>query len=252
MNIERYYYLLVNLACLTLPLIFSFHPRIKFYKNWKALVYGLLVMMLIFIPWDILFTSLKVWGFNTQYITGTFIFNLPLEELLFFICIPYACMFTYHCLNIFLQDKPLPFILKKLAWMFAYASIIIAIIYYDRYYTFISHIFCGLLLFYHLIFLKSKYLENFILTYLILIIPFVISNGILTGIKFWEYSLINTNPENIIQNIVWYDNLENLRFRLFTMPVDDLSFGLTMLLIVTTVYEWQLHRTKMKIPGSIG
>jgi len=38
---------------------------------------------------------------------------------------------------------------------------------------------------------------------------------------------------------VWYDNAENLGIRLFTIPIDDISYGFFMLLLVTSVYEWE-------------
>ena len=57
---------------------------------------GLLIMDSIYIIWDILFTYLGVWGFNNKYLIGYNIFNLPLEEWLFFICIPYASLFIHY------------------------------------------------------------------------------------------------------------------------------------------------------------
>ena len=75
------------------------------------------------------------------------------------------------------------------------------------------------------------------LVFLIIFVPFIISNGILTGIDFWNYEFINTNPEAIKEKIVWYNNSHNLGLRLFTMPVDDIAYGLTMLLLTVTVFE---------------
>ena len=50
-------YLWLDLGSLAIPLLFSFHPKIKFYRKWPSILPGILVMMLIFIPWDIYFTA---------------------------------------------------------------------------------------------------------------------------------------------------------------------------------------------------
>ena len=81
----KFLYLFLNLGSIIIPFIFSFHPKIKFYSKWKSLLIGIIVMMSIFIPWDILFTNHRIWGFNEKYTTGYKILNLPIEEWLFFI-----------------------------------------------------------------------------------------------------------------------------------------------------------------------
>ena len=84
-----YLYLLLNLGSLSIPLIFSFHPKLKFFKHWKSLGIGILISMLIFIPWDVFFTINGIWGFNSNYYLGTNLFSLPIEEWLFFLIIPF-------------------------------------------------------------------------------------------------------------------------------------------------------------------
>lgn len=239
MNINtHYYYILVNLGCFIVPFIFSFHPRLKFYKNWKPFLAGTLVMSAVFIPWDMYFTARGIWGFNAKYISGIFIGNLPLEECLFFFCIPYACLYTYHCFSIFLdQQLRLPRLFNRLGWVFAAVCIGVAVIYHDRAYTVVTHTLCALLLLLHLVVFKSAYLGKFLMVFMVLLLPFLASNGVLTGTAFWQYPFINLHPDAITEPIVWYNNNQNLGVRLWTMPVDDLSYGLTMLLLVATVYE---------------
>lgn len=234
----KWYYIFVNLACFVVPFIFSFHPKLKFYLKWKAFILGVLAMMAIFIPWDVYFTSQGIWGFNTKYTTGYFLGNLPIEEWFFFMCIPYACLFTYHCIGVLIKNVPFGIFLKILAWCFAVGSLVIAVIYHKRWYTFTAHLLCGIFLLAHLLWLKSRYLTRFMFVFILILPFFLASNGVLTGVDFWNYPFINTNPEAITEKIVWYNNAHNLGVRLFTMPVDDLAYGLTMLLLCVTVFEW--------------
>lgn len=233
----HWYYLLVNLGCLIVPFIFSFHPKLKFYKQWKAFAIGVIVMMAIFIPWDIFFTAKGIWGFNEKYTCGIFFQGLPIEEWLFFICIPYACVYTYHCFSILLKTIPASKFFHYLAWFAAVVNLIIAIVYHERWYTFSAHLLCSALLFYHLLIKKSKFLSLFMFMYVIILVPFILSNGVLTGIDFWQYPIINFDVENIHEKIVWYNNEHNLRLRTFSVPIDDIAYGLAMLLLTITVYE---------------
>lgn len=235
--IDQLLYMMVNLGCLSIPFIFSFHPKLNFYKKWRPFAIGTFSMLVVFVLWDMLFTSMGIWGFNDTYLTGIYIGNLPLEEVLFFVCIPYACVFTYHCISIFTVKKPLSNLFLVATWIIAIACIIVGIFHFDKWYTATTHFICAAFLLFHLLVLKSKYLKTFMFTFTILLLPFILSNGVLTGITFWEYPLINTNVSQVSDMIVWYNNAENLGIRIFTMPVDDLSYGLTMLFLVVTIYE---------------
>lgn len=234
---EKYTYLLVELSCIAVPLISSFHPKIQFFVAWKSLMVAILGMMALFIPADILFTHWGVWGFQEKYTLGIFFFNLPIEEYLFFICIPYASVFTYYCLRKLLPASRTYNMFTSIAWVYLFLNLFIAITFYYRIYTFTYHLFAAILLAWHLVWRKSNYIGLFTFTYSLILIPFILSNGVLTGLAFWKYPLLNVHPELINSCIVWYDDLENLGIRLFSIPLDDIAYGCSMLLTSVTLFE---------------
>lgn len=214
----NYLYLLLNLGSLSVPFIFSFHPKLKFYKYWKSLFIAILISMLFFIPWDVLFTINGIWGFNDDYFLGITLFSLPIEEWLFFICIPYACVFTHYALLYYLPNLKLKIITTKIiSYLLITILGLLSIYNYDKWYTLINFTLASILL---LIVVKNniELLSSYYLTFLVMLIPFFIVNGLLTG--------------SFIENeVVWYNQAENLNIRFFTIPVEDTIYAFTLILL---------------------
>ena len=62
-------YLLIDFFTVIIPVIFSFHPKIKFYKSWPQFFAAAAIVGILFIAWDAIFTKLGVWNFNPQYVS---------------------------------------------------------------------------------------------------------------------------------------------------------------------------------------
>lgn len=227
-------YLWINILSILVPLIATFDKRIQFHKTWFALWPSILLTAMIFIVWDIYFTEWGVWGFNPDYLSGLFIFNLPIEEWLFFITIPYACVFTYHCIKIFLQTNKSSKQLSMFSVFLGILFITIGFFNYGKIYTSVTFISAGFFLFIHLYFFKEHFLRNFYLSYIIIyLFPFFLVNGALTG-------AFTTQP------VVWYNNAENLAFRIFTIPIEDYIYGFLLYLMNISIYEWILSNFKTR------
>ncbi|MCH4551014.1 lycopene cyclase domain-containing protein [Aestuariibaculum lutulentum] len=213
-----YLYLLLNLGSLSVPFLFSFHPKLKFYKHWKGLLLGILAGMLLFIPWDVFFTINQYWGFNPTYYLGKTIFGLPIEEWLFFICIPYACVFTHYALLYYFPNLKLKKRTTKLiSYLLIFLFFAVTIYNTDKWYTLINFGVATILT--TVIITKSPdILQSYLLTFLVMLIPFFIVNGILTG------SFIHNE-------VVWYNDHENLGIRMFTIPVEDSVYAFSLILL---------------------
>jgi lycopene cyclase domain-containing protein len=228
-----YLYLLLNLGSVSVPFLFSFHPKLKFYKYWKPLVLGILISMLIFIPWDVFFTKHGIWGFNDTYFLGPKLFELPLEEWLFFICIPYACVFTHYALLYYFPKMALSAsTTKKISYALIGLFFIMSLLHYDKWYTVINFSTAAILLTLVTI-KKANLLQSYYLTFLVMLIPFFIVNGVLTG--------------SFIENeVVWYNNDENLGIRIFTIPIEDSVYAFTLILI--SIFTIECFKKETVIP----
>jgi lycopene cyclase domain-containing protein len=227
--LEPFFYLFLDLLTLSFPLARSFESRIRFVRFWPGIFLGTAIMMLLFVPWDVWFTSKEVWGFNDRFITGITIGNLPIEEWMFFIVVPFACGFIYEVLNYFLPKPVLAPIQNKITAAIIFLSFVLAVVYVDRLYTFTTFSLLSLFLIWHLVINRSTFLAQFYLAYIIIQIPFILVNGALTG-------MFTDEP------VVWYNNAENIGIRIITIPVEDMGYNMLMLLIVITVLEMYKRR----------
>lgn len=219
----KFTYLLIDLFSVLVPFIFSFHPSLKFYKNWTAFFPAMIVTAIVFIAWDIYFIHLKIWGFNPTYLTGTYIGNLPIEEVLFFFCIPYSCVFTYACLNVMIKGTLSNRIQLVISLSLIALSIFMVMCFHHLLYTVYTFAMLAILLFTAQFILKSNWLSRFYITYLLLLIPFLIVNGLLTGTGL-------QNP------VVWYNPRHIVGLRILTIPVEDVFYGMDLILLNVMIY----------------
>jgi lycopene cyclase domain-containing protein len=221
----KFTYLLVDLLSVCVPLAFSFESKLQFYRKWKALLPAIVIPGVLFLVWDSFFTALGVWGFNDRYITGIKLYNLPIEEVLFFICIPYCCVFTYEVLNHFVKRDVLGKSASHAAIVLMFMLSAVSFWYSDRAYTFSTSVLTSLFLFVHVAVLKKPYWSRLVFAYLIILVPFFITNGILTG-------------TGLPEPVVWYNNAENLGIRMFTIPVEDTLYGFLLIGLNISFYEF--------------
>ena len=221
---QKHLYLWINLLSFIVPFIFSFYPKANFSRKWKFVLPAITITAILFITWDALFTKLGVWGFNPRYTMGIDVFGLPVEEILFFFCIPYACLFTYFALNNLIEkDHLLPFH-EIISSLLIILLLVFGSYFIDRLYTGTTFILTGFFLAFLLLKLRARFMGRFYLAFAVLVIPFLIVNGVLTG-SFIE------------EPVVWYNNEENMGMRLGTIPPEDLVYAMLMILLSVTIWE---------------
>jgi lycopene cyclase domain-containing protein len=172
-----------------------------------------------FLLWDALVTGTH-WHFNPEYVSGIKIINLPIEEILFFITVPFACLFTWEMIIRRAKEKQIDLHgLRLLLYLALPAGI---------YFFSIGKQYSGLTLSFIFIanlvdqFLKTNLLfDRRFYFYLLLIVIFtLIFNGYLT----WR-------------PVVTYGVEYQLDFRIITIPVEDFFYGISLLWMNTSLYK---------------
>jgi lycopene cyclase domain-containing protein len=224
----HYTYFLILSASLAGPLALSFDKKVAFFRKWKYLFPAMIIPALFYIAWDIFFTSQGVWYFNEKYITGIKIANLPLEEVLFFILVPYCCVFIYECIRCYFPNiknkRGADIFLKALAVILMVG----AIVFHHRYYSSWTFLFTSLFIILVYVcrnFFKTFDAISFLVSYAVILIPLLIVNGFLTAIP-----------------VVIYNDSENLGIRIYTIPFEDIFYGMLLTMLVICLYERRLNR----------
>ncbi|RYD74598.1 MAG: lycopene cyclase domain-containing protein [Sphingobacteriales bacterium] len=222
---KPYTYILILFFTVVICFVASFHRRIRFHKHFGTFLLSATIVAIPFIMWDVWFTSAGVWWFNFSYTTGINFLGLPLEEWLFFYCIPFSCVFTYFCLQKFFDPARAVVFNNVIAFAGFIMCVLAMLLYSNNIYTFITAIVTLLtLLFLHFI-AKKEWLGAATLTYILLMPGFLSVNGILTG-------------SGIDQPIVNYDPSEITGIRIFTIPIEDVAFGYCMFIL--NIYFFKL------------
>ena len=218
-----YYYSILFLSII-IPFTFSFHPKIKFNRKFHIVTCSILIVSIPFIIWDMIFVKNGIWGFNKNHISGFYIYNLPIEELLFFFIIPFCCVYTHHLIEKFEISFFKINNWKKINSYLGISLLICAFYFFDKQYTFFCLSLCSLVIFIEYFFSKRINYNSFYTLFIIIMVPFIIVNGALTGLFLNQY-------------VVWYNQNEILSLYLFTIPIEDIFYSYQLILLNIIVYK---------------
>lgn len=217
----KWFYLVLNIGTLLCPLVLSFDKNVQYIKSWKNSLLSALIISIPFIVWDIIFTENGFWGFNPDFILGIYIFHLPIEEVLFFIIIPFACTFIYECCKYFFNKYSFSFFNKAFTFTIPMYALILTFLDDVGYYTLLSIISASVVLFWMM---RNPQYRFIPIAFCITLLPFFVVNGMLTG-------GITENP------VVWYNDLQKVDQRIFTIPMEDILYDFALLVSNMLLFE---------------
>ena len=222
-------YLLVNFFAVIICFIASFDKRVQFYKHFGTFLLSSTIVAIPFIAWDVWFTDMGVWWFNTDYTIGVIIAGLPIEEWMFFYFIPFACVFTYYCLDKFFDLSWANVFNNVIVFVTTIVCVVVALLYYDKIYTFITALVTlSTMLYLHFI-AKKEWIGQASFVFMILMIGFFLVNGVLTGTGI-DSPIVNYNPEHFLD------------IRILTVPIEDAVYGYSQFML--NIYFFTLLKKK--------
>jgi len=218
---KQFTYLFLIVFTIAGPIALSFDKKVAFYKNFKQFAFSAGITSLIYLIWDILFTKSNIWKFNDVYILKHKLLELPLEEYLFFIVVPYASLFIYECIKIYFPKLKIG---GTLPWkIIVVFSIVMIITNASKLYTVVTFGLVGLI---SIIAIAKKYTlfqsisNHLFAAWVVCLLPMSYVNGVLTG-----------------KPILIYNDAENCKMRIGTIPLEDFFYHLLYMVIMIFIYE---------------
>lgn len=229
---STYTYLLIDLSIILPPLLIGLLPRYAYLTQIRRLLKSIIPVSLSFIVWDMIATRLNHWQFSTQYTLPYRMFHLPLEEIAFFIVVPFACLFIAHSLFVMIpqlhhsiSQSFIKVLINRLPFIFGASALIGLIMNRNQGYTAIV---LSLVVLTHLNFQKQLtklFFSRLYWAYLGLsFLAFLIINGLLTSLPVVTYS------EWAITNI-----------SLYTIPIEDFVYNYLLLTAYFFFYTYDVQ-----------
>jgi len=215
------FYLALNISIIIIPLLFSFEKKISFYKKIPAVFFSILTVSPLYIAWDAAAVHLGDWSFNKTYIGSIYFFNLPLEEILFFITVPYASIFIYETVS-FYRRKKTYYLRNEFYFLIALLFVLNSFYFNDNNYTSVVLLICAVFFLLSSIFYPEILKSNFYwITILISFIPFFIVNYFLTSLP-----------------VLQYNNEQMWGVRIITIPLEDFFYSFSMISFWLMSYDF--------------
>lgn len=221
---KAYTYILVLFFTVIICFIASFDKRLRFDRHFIAFIKASVLVAIPFVAWDVWFTEKGVWWFNTTYTLGFVLAGLPIEEWLFFVFIPFSCVFTYYCLDKFFKWDFLIGFNNILVFVSVIICSVVALLHPDKIYTLVTTCLTIVVLMYLHFVARVNWISKASFVFTILMLGFFPVNGILTGTGL-ESPIVNYNPNDF------------LGFRLGTIPIEDAVYGYSQFLLVLYFFK---------------
>jgi lycopene cyclase domain-containing protein len=213
-------YLLLNLLIVIGPLLLSFDQKVRYVKYWKKAFLGIGLVMIPFLVWDAAVSG-SHWHFNEAFTLPFRLLGLPPGEILFFVSVPFACLFIWQILVTHQKIT----LVNNLIFLFLIAGVgcLLGILFmlWGKLYT---SIVCFALAF---VILMDRMLKTYVLSQRRTVLFLIL----LTGLIFIFNGYLTARP------VVLYESRYLTNLRLWSIPIEDFGYGYALILLCTILFE---------------
>jgi len=193
----------------------------KVKRRYKSLLLSMVIVSPLYLAWDFLATWVGSWHFNPKWVLGIYVFDLPLEEVLFFFVTPFATLLIYDFITQKFKDKEVDFITKKRVVIASAFLLVMAALLFSYSYTSVDLLYLAISFlvveyFDESMFRSRNYWAFLLLTY----VPFFVFDYFLTSLPVVIYG-----PHSI------------LGFRILTIPWEDAVYSFSMMNFYALFYR---------------
>lgn len=210
------------LLAIFLPVaLISFLSPISKYRRYHPLIISIAVVAPVYIIWDQLAVIFGTWKFDSANVIGIYFFHLPIEEVSFFLVVPFSTLLIYEVISSHLKGKISGRIILTVSSVSIILLILLGVLNISRSYTSIASFFAaasiviGLLLDRQLMERKSLWVYMAI-SY----IPFVFFDHLMVSIPVFTYGA------NAI-----------IGLRIAEIPVEEFLYVFSLLMSYVIVYD---------------
>ncbi len=222
-------YLLFDLLILAGPLVLSLLPRYGMRARARSMALATLIVAVPFVAWDAMVAG-SHWWFDERYTLGVEALGLPVEEVLFFAAVPFACAFSWETLvrGASAQARLSPR-LYWAAWILVPLGLGVAV--WGPAYTGLTLLALGLFV----------------------VIDHMLGTGLLRMPRYWGFAALVLaftavfNTYLTWRPVVHYGLSHQLGVRIGTVPVEDFGYGLALCSATVAVYQW--HQIRVAQPS---
>lgn len=231
MQLQNYSFLILNIVVLSIPLLanlyFKYGGLKQFFLHFLK-TYSIVGVLITFLSSLIIYRA--DWQFNTKFLTGMKIGNVPIEVVVFFFAIPFASIALYEFINKKYKEKRI-ILDNSFFYLFSFTYFFLAVVFSTYSYT--SNIFILLAVFMLSLsyFRKNNVFltKNFYIFSVFSILGFILVAAILTSTPF-----------------VTYSNTAITGFRIGMIPFEEFFAAFLIVSVYLTVYYLFKNRSDIK------